>query len=225
MNYGPQNVLRLELANSQNGLSDLDLVQKDITLIFFRFFAIAIFSLIVPAACAENNRDRSSLLPTAVDTGEQLSTSADVSSRSGNQDESDQVPQPQPAAAGVASGPHFDCTLNAAENATIAVTTETSVNGDLVLEPGDEIAIFTPNGDICAGSAVWPGENIAITAWGDDSQTEGVDGLVNGDSLHFRIWDASEQVEYQVAAVDYQEGDGIFVEDGIYIVGAFTIQE
>ena len=143
----------------------------------------------------------------------------------GTQGANAETPQLQTIDVADVSLPHFDCAAQADVNATVAVTTGISIDGGLVLEPGDEIAIFTPNGDICAGSAVWPGENIAITAWGDDSQTEGVDGLVNGDSLHFRIWDASEQVEYQVTAVDYQEGDGIFVEDGIYIVGAFTIQE
>jgi hypothetical protein len=140
-------------------------------------------------------------------------------------DESTETPQQQSTSAGDATDRYFDCATQAGANATIGVTTDTLIDGDLLLEPGDEIAVFDPDGDVCAGMAVWAGENIAITAWGDNSQTDEIDGLVPGDPLHFRIWDASEQVQYQVADVDYQEGDGIFVEDGIYILGTLSIKE
>jgi hypothetical protein len=182
------------------------------------------FILTVASACSQANGSPAAPSETVVvESGESSTPSAvpDLQNAAGG---SIETPQQQSTSVAGVSGTHFDCATQAGENATIAVTTETSLGGDLVLEPGDEIAVVNPDGDVCAGMAVWAGENIAITTWGDDSQTEEVDGLIIGDPLHFRIWDASLQIEYQVSDVNYEMGDGLFVEDGIYIVGAFTIE-
>jgi len=192
-------------------------------------FAI-IFILAIASACAQANGSPVAPPETAVAEPGEPATPSIVHEMPSATGESAEPTQQQATSVDGASSDdvkdrHFACATQADVNATIAVTTDTSIDGNLVLEPGDELAIFMPNGDICAGTAVWAGQNIAITAWGDDPQTEEMDGLIKGDPLHFRIWDASEQVEYQVADVDYQEGDGIFVEDGIYIVAALTIEE
>ena len=191
---------------------------------YLRLLIVVVFVISFTAACAETNRATTDAPDSPVGTIEQLPEPTEVPRQPDVQEESDETRTPQPTAANSPSGPYFDCTVNAEENAVIAVTIDTLIRGDFVLESGDEIAVFNPDGDICAGMEVWTGQNIVITAWGDDSQTDEIDGLVTGDPLHFRIWDDSLQTEYQVSDVNYEMGDGLFVKDGIYIVGALTIE-
>jgi hypothetical protein len=120
---------------------------------------------------------------------------------------------------------HFsNCAYRTGSNATIAVLADIVINGDLVLAVDDEIAVFTPDSSICAGMTPWDGKNIAVTAWGDDTQTEEVDGLLDGEEMMFRIWDKSESQEIVVEEVAYTAGDGFYVSDGIYVVASFTLE-
>lgn len=120
---------------------------------------------------------------------------------------------------------HFDdCAFRTGNNATIAVPANVTINGGLVLAVDDEIAVFTPDGLICAGMTPWDGKNIAITAWGDDSQTPTVDGLREGELMAFRIWDDSAGQELVVSQAAYSIGDGLYAVDGIFVVSAFTLE-
>ena len=121
---------------------------------------------------------------------------------------------------------HFDNCIStpADHNATIGIKTDVLINGSLVLEVDDEIAIFTPDGSICAGMKPWDGKNTAITAWGDDSQTEEIDGLRGGEEMVFRIWDDSANKEIAVKNVSYSFGNGVYVPDGIFVVKSFTLE-
>ncbi|GBE27786.1 hypothetical protein BMS3Bbin03_01715 [bacterium BMS3Bbin03] len=77
------------------------------------------------------------------------------------------------------------------------------------LAAGDEIGVFTPN-DLCVGASVWTGTPpLALTAWVDDSQTSGVDGYAAGDSMFFRIWQQSNDKEFD-AEPSYAQGNGTF---------------
>jgi hypothetical protein len=117
---------------------------------------------------------------------------------------------------------HFvDCAFRTGGNATIGVPLAITQEGGISLVPGDEIAIFTPDGAVCAGAAVWSGSNIAITAWGDDSQSEPIEGMQEGDEFLFRIWDESARQELAVSAVTYELGDGKYTIDGIFVVNSF----
>jgi hypothetical protein len=86
------------------------------------------------------------------------------------------------------------------------------------LAPGDEIAVFTPDGLICVGAALWTGQNIALTVWGDDSQTEPVDGIRPGEQMLFKIWFASDGREFVVDQVSFSIGDGIYATDSIHAI-------
>ena len=77
------------------------------------------------------------------------------------------------------------------------------------LEVDDEIGVFTPEG-LCVGASVWTGMvPLGLAAWADDSQTSDVDGYTAGDIMHFRIWDASENMEY-MANAEYTAGGPTF---------------
>lgn len=118
---------------------------------------------------------------------------------------------------------HFvDCAFRTDGNAVIGIPKDVAQAGGVNLEPGDEIAVFTPDGMVCAGAAVWTGENVAIAAWADKEDTEGLEGLKGGDPLRFRIWDKSSGDELDVTSVTFVQGDNSYVIDGIYVVGSLS---
>ena len=126
---------------------------------------------------------------------------------------------------------HFDsCADRTGYNATIGIKSDVVINGNLILEAEDEIAVFTPDGSVCAGTEPWDGKNIAITAWGDDSQTEEIDGLRGGEEMLFRIWDDSANKEIAIKKVGYSDSLSIFVPNGnyvpdeIYLVESFSLE-
>lgn len=129
-----------------------------------------------------------------------------------------------PTATATPDPSHFnECAFRTGNNATIALTADVTVNGAFTFAVDDEIAIFNPDGSVCAGTTNWDGKNIAITAWGDDSQTEAVDGLLGGEEMKFRIWDKSAGKELMVSTVTYSVGTGIYQTDSVHVVSSLTV--
>ena len=62
------------------------------------------------------------------------------------------------------------------------------------------------------GASVWNGNSpLALIAWGDDSQTNEVDGYKIGEKMSFKIWDASSGSEDDYPATpNYSTGNGNF---------------
>jgi hypothetical protein len=118
---------------------------------------------------------------------------------------------------------HFSWTKYTGNNATIAVllSTEISVNG-LSLEPGDEIGVFTPGG-LCVGGIVWSADkNEPLTVWGNNEVTTVKDGIDVGEMMHFRVWLARDNIEYEIIGVEYESGDGIYEVNGLYVLRSLT---
>lgn len=76
----------------------------------------------------------------------------------------------------------------------------------------DEIAIFTPNGYM-AGSCTYHelfdnhGRGwVGLAAWGDDPQTEIIDGFRDGESYQFKVWHHTEDqeidIQYEIIRMD-----------------------
>jgi len=130
-----------------------------------------------------------------------------------------------PATADLVAEPeHFSgCATHTGSNASIMFPQDMALSG-LVLDSGDEIAIFTSDGALCAGSAVWTGQNIAATIWADNSQTEVADGLRDGEEMKFRIWDRSTGTEIPIKTVEYVQGRDTFANEGIYVVAALLAE-
>jgi len=86
---------------------------------------------------------------------------------------------------------------------------------DVQTVAGDEVGVFTPAG-LCAGSESFidPGEQIGIAAWGDDLNTQEVEGFRAGEEMYFKIWDNSAQEEYDAFA-EWSFGNAIWVGDGL----------
>jgi hypothetical protein len=118
---------------------------------------------------------------------------------------------------------HFSWTKYTGNNATIAVllSTEISVNGSS-LQPGDEIGVFTPGG-LCVGGIVWNADkNEPLTVWGNNEMTPVKDGIDVGEIIHFRVWLAHENIEYEIVAIEYESGDGIYKVNGLYVLRSLT---
>ncbi len=104
------------------------------------------------------------------------------------------------------------------------------------LQTGDEIAAFTPDGHY-AGVSKWRGgdKNIALCVWGKNVRTSQIDGLRVGDSIRYRIWDSTNQVEAMATAtynttgvrnlrggIDHPTTGGTYVIDGISFLASLT---
>ncbi|MDP8240252.1 MAG: Ig-like domain-containing protein, partial [Candidatus Hatepunaea meridiana] len=69
------------------------------------------------------------------------------------------------------------------------------------LDNSDEIGVFTTN-NLCAGAViVADNDHWAFPAWGDDPETDDVDGFREDEQMRFKIWDNSAREEYDVNAV------------------------
>ncbi|MBN1782262.1 T9SS type A sorting domain-containing protein [bacterium] len=124
----------------------------------------------------------------------------------------------------VLAADHFQFTSNTGENATVIIPLDAApgYSDGSPLNISDEIGIFNA-GAMCCGAAVWQGVNTAVTVWGDDSQTDAVDGFQPGDTLYYRIWNKSEDCECEAEAA-YQDGiSGTYTTDGLYVLTGLVV--
>lgn len=119
---------------------------------------------------------------------------------------------------------HFHFISRTGENAIIVITKDNppKYSDGQLLEIGDEIGLFTPSGISC-GAVVWQGMNTAVTVWGDDSQTDEVDGFKHAEKLNCRVWQKSTDSEY-FALLNFQ-GDYpcLYQPNGFFIVKELKI--
>jgi hypothetical protein len=119
---------------------------------------------------------------------------------------------------------YFRCQSNTGVNSTVLISSaaEPKVDGEL-LQPGDEIAVFTPNG-LCVGLGIWSGSNLAITVWGDNELTPVIDGILPGQEMQYRVYSHLKATEYDHIRVTYSgvfpatRTDGIYFQDNIYVI-------
>jgi hypothetical protein len=123
---------------------------------------------------------------------------------------------------------YFRYTSHTGYNATVTIPNSAIITvNNQPLEPGDEIGAFRSD-SLCVGAVVWDGTQTAITVWGNNDQTEEIDGMVFGDTISFRIWRKSTGAEYSQNHVSFRSGspvtngDGIYVHDGLYILDTLT---
>ncbi|MBN2091457.1 T9SS type A sorting domain-containing protein [candidate division KSB1 bacterium] len=117
---------------------------------------------------------------------------------------------------------HFKFAPNTGENATVVISTaiDPRYSDGNHLEGGDEIGVFTREG-LCCGAIVWESKNKAITVWGDNTFTPGVDGFIAGDTLRYRVWRKRMNTEYP-ALVNYEPGNPVVYQpNGFSVITKF----
>lgn len=109
---------------------------------------------------------------------------------------------------------HFTFTSNTGNNMSVIIrkSINPAIQG-LPIAVNDEIGVFTPQG-LCVGARTWSDSNIVVAVWGDDGQTPQKDGMSAGDTLFYRVWDVSDQVELAAKATN-QSGFSTYSVDGI----------
>ena len=94
---------------------------------------------------------------------------------------------------------------------------------DYVPAIGDEIAVFNSSG-ILVGSQVFEGENIAITVWGDDTQTMENDGMFYSEPFYLKLWSTSLNKEFDLYIENLYEGNKFYTSNGISVVNAISLK-
>ncbi|MBM3413308.1 MAG: choice-of-anchor D domain-containing protein, partial [Bacteroidetes bacterium] len=110
-----------------------------------------------------------------------------------------------------AEGEHFGY-VQTGDNHSLLVE-EAFLDGSS-LQAGDEVGVFTPGG-LCAGAVIVEAEGgrLGLPAFGDDVETEGVDGFRAGEGFGFRYWDVSAGLEIAAEAT-YLEGPEVWTANG-----------
>jgi len=117
-------------------------------------------------------------------------------------------------------------TSETGNNATIIV--------QIIIEPtiggrgfadGDAIGAFFTDGDdeICAGFAVWDGNNLAFSVWADDPYTDDKDGFANNEPYILKAWDAVNGVTLD-AIFTVTSGPTSYSSDAITMLASFSTQ-
>jgi hypothetical protein len=110
-------------------------------------------------------------------------------------------------------------------NATVVLPT--SINpkiGERNFAKGDAIGFFYKRGNqyVCGGYAVWNNANLAVTVWGDDTETVIKDGFAPNEEYTVKIWDGQEGRDYD-ATVTYSSGNGFYTVDGFSVIGSLSV--
>jgi hypothetical protein len=109
------------------------------------------------------------------------------------------------------------------KNCTIALGASIDPKiGSQSFRPGDAVGVFYKRNDslVCGGYAVWLGQNMAITVWGDDGQTSTKDGFAEGEALTFKVWDSKGGKIFNATA-QFSQGTSTYVTNALYVLGSF----
>ena len=106
-------------------------------------------------------------------------------------------------------GPHF---LFASTGSSHSLLVTSALLDGEPFAIGDEIGVFTPGG-LCAGAAILDAADgvfpAGLGAFGDDPNTEALDGFTPGEAFSFVVWDASTNTEYEPIAI-YDNGSQVW---------------
>ncbi|MCF8370647.1 MAG: T9SS type A sorting domain-containing protein [Bacteroidales bacterium] len=108
---------------------------------------------------------------------------------------------------------HFGTSRSTGNNMTLGIPLSAWEESP---EIGDEVAVFTPQGEL-AGSSVFTGKHLAITIWGDDEYTKTSESLELGGTFSIRLWHHKSGKEEVIDVESWSEGNNQYTVDGISI--------
>jgi Leucine-rich repeat (LRR) protein len=89
---------------------------------------------------------------------------------------------------------------------------------------GDEIAAFDMLGNI-VGTCKYTSPITVITLWGDDNSTPEKDGLFEGESFHFKLWNSSSNSNTDVSVASWITGANTYSTNAMYEVEVLSFEE
>jgi spore coat protein A, manganese oxidase len=97
------------------------------------------------------------------------------------------------------------------KHVTIPSANAPTIDGTHIVD-GDEIGVFNA-ASVCVGAVVWHASTITFNVWGDNLNTPEIDGMLPGDTLYYRLWKESNDIEYIGATPTYSNGNGIWTSN------------
>ena len=89
-------------------------------------------------------------------------------------------------------------------------------------ELGDEIAVYDSKDNMVASVAWVPDQqgHSQLAIWGDDEITSAKEGMTRGEAFRIVLFDKSEDRMSDVKVNRWEQGDNIYVKDGVSVVGS-----
>lgn len=117
---------------------------------------------------------------------------------------------------------HWQFVAETGNNATVVLPSGANPNIEgIPLAVGDYVGVFNSQG-LCCGYSRWQGQNLSIIVWGDDDQTQQIDGFTIGEMIHYRVYQANGQKEWMYVEVNYENNiDGQYSPNAIMILNEF----
>ena len=113
---------------------------------------------------------------------------------------------------------HFDEPVNTGNNMIIGLPLNAWETAPSI---GDEIAAYGEDGTLI-GSTTFQGDHIALTIWGDDLTTNKKEGISEGETISFKLWNSQTGFE-QSLEVRWSQGVGFYTTDGISVAGQIIL--
>ncbi len=110
---------------------------------------------------------------------------------------------------------HFETAVNTGSNMTIGIFDEA---WEVTPSIGDEISVFNSNGEL-VGSAKYTSPVTVLSVWGDDVTTTKVDGLVNAESMTFKVWNNRYNTTDELVVTNWIEGSNAYQTDAVNQIG------
>jgi hypothetical protein len=105
--------------------------------------------------------------------------------------------------------------VSTAENMSLLVN---SISGKDLPE-GSQITAISSDGTVVGSGFVDANGRCGLAVWGDDPETDRLDGLTEGEMFELRVWDAEKGVEFVPEIVQFLEGDALVYEpDGLVVL-------
>jgi len=110
---------------------------------------------------------------------------------------------------------HFETAKNTGSNMTVGIFDEA---WEVTPSIGDEISVFNSNGEL-VGSAKYTSPVTVLSVWGDDVTTTKVDGLVNAESMTFKVWNSRYNTTDELVVTNWIEGSNAYQADAVNQIG------
>ena len=91
----------------------------------------------------------------------------------------------------------------------------TSFNG-IEIACGDQVGAFDAGGVLVGNGIVNEDGRCGLAVWGDDTSTDGIDGLQTGEGFTLKLWNG--EIETELAVQEIQAGDGL-----VYLTDTFVV--
>jgi len=109
---------------------------------------------------------------------------------------------------------HWARPVATGENMSVLVT---AISG-LSINEGDQIAAFNIDGEL-VGTGVFVDGKCGIPVLGDNSSTEAVEGMLDGEAFELKLWDADREIVVDLNAGVIKEGNGlVYKRNGLAVL-------